>query len=110
MRSSLRTGRRSIDAGAFGADRTRRIRIARIRRRTHGGDRGSLAGGVIKPSHGTIAIGDFDTRLQPVQARRLCAFASLDVTEPPPAAFDRELRFRAALWRIDEARARAAAA
>jgi ABC-type Na+ transport system ATPase subunit NatA len=68
-----------------------------------------MLAGIIKPSHGTIAIGDFDTRLQPVQARRLCAFASLDIAVPPPRGFERELRFRAALWRIDETRARAAA-
>ncbi len=67
-----------------------------------------IAAGIVKPTSGRAFIADFDTRLQPAQAKRLVGFVPAEGfrVEGPPvetiaralAAIESELRFRAAVW------------
>jgi hypothetical protein len=66
-----------------------------------------MAAGIVKPTTGSISIGDYNPRVQPVQAKRLVAFALGDDTGVTRANFDRAVVLRAALWGVDGARARA---
>jgi hypothetical protein len=71
-----------------------------------------LLAGLLKATCGWVRIGDYDPALQPARAKALVTFVSPALPAPAHAAFDRELRFRAALWGVDigQARKRAAAA
>lgn len=68
-----------------------------------------LAAGVARASHGSVLIGEFDPRVQPVQCKRIAGFVPHDPLALSPAAFSRYIDYRAALWDIDVQRARALA-
>jgi hypothetical protein len=66
-----------------------------------------MAAGIVKPTTGSVSIGDYNPRVQPVQAKRLVAFAFGDDTGVTRANFDRAVILRAALWGADSTTARA---
>jgi len=61
-----------------------------------------MVAGIVKPTTGRIYIADFETRLQPAQAKRLVGFVPADGFAGDGWVFRRELRFRAAVWGTDE--------
>ncbi len=61
---------------------------------------------IVKPTSGTIFVGDFDTRLQPPQAKRCIAFVDAGGFGGDAHAFACEAAFRADVWGIDVARNR----
>ncbi len=68
----------------------------------------SMCAALVKPSSGAVYVGDYETRLQPAQAKRLVAFVPADV-EAYAHDFPRALALRAALLEVpDELAARRA--
>lgn len=68
-----------------------------------------MAGGLVKATNGSVFIGAFDPRIQPVQAKKIAAlvpYAPLTFEFP---SLDRYIEYRAALWGlpIDESVVRA---
>jgi ABC-type taurine transport system ATPase subunit len=69
-----------------------------------------LSAGIVKPTFGAVTIGDFDSRLQPAQAKRLVGFVPHGGFSGSEREFAREIGFRADVWNVDPAAmARAAA-
>ncbi len=60
-----------------------------------------LAAGIVKPTFGAVTIGDFDSRLQPAQAKRLVGFVPHGGFCGSERAFAREIGFRADVWNVD---------
>lgn len=60
-----------------------------------------LAAGIVKPTFGAVTIGDFDSRLQPAQAKRLVGFVPHGGFRGSERAFAREIGFRADVWNVD---------
>lgn len=69
-----------------------------------------LAAGLARPSQGSVLIGEYDPRVQPVHCKRLAGFVPHDPLPLAPSKFARYIDYRAALWDIDTERARAHAA
>ncbi len=73
-----------------------------------------LAAGIVKPTSGAVFIGEYQTRIQPVQAKARVAFVARDTAAFARGPFARELLFFADIYGIDRAeaerRARAALA
>jgi ABC-type Na+ transport system ATPase subunit NatA len=73
-----------------------------------------LAAGIVKPSAGAVFIGEYHTRIQPVQAKARAAFVPRDTAAFARGSFSRELGFFADIYGIERAaaqqRARAALA
>lgn len=65
--------------------------------------------GIVKPTTGTIYVGDFDTRLQPPEAKRRCGFVDARGFLGDRHAFACEAAFRAEVWGLDVAETRARA-
>ncbi len=66
-----------------------------------------MCAALARTTSGTLLIGEYDPRVQPVHCKRLAGYVAHD---PLPLSRDELLRFvdyRAALWDIDPARARA---
>ena len=63
-----------------------------------------LASGIVKCTTGTVFIGGFDPKIQPVQAKRLVGFVSHERfrTRCDPSAY---FAYRAALWEIEPSQA-----
>ncbi len=61
---------------------------------------------IVKPTIGTIYVGEYDTRLQPPQAKRRLGFVDVAGFGGSAHAFDCEVAFRADVWNIDRAGAR----
>jgi len=66
-----------------------------------------LAAGLVKASQGSVLIGEYDPRVQPVHCRRIAAYVPHDPMPVAPSDFERYVDYRAALWNIDSAHARA---
>lgn len=66
-----------------------------------------LAAGVAKATTGSVLIGDFDPRVQSVHCKRLAAFVPHEPLELDDGDFLRYVGYRAALWNVDAAAARA---
>ncbi|HTV72134.1 MAG TPA: hypothetical protein VME66_00290 [Candidatus Acidoferrales bacterium] len=66
-----------------------------------------MAAGIVKPTTGSISIGEYNPRVQPVQAKRLVAFAFGGDAGVVRSNFDRAVSLHAALWGIDAASAHA---
>ncbi len=60
-----------------------------------------IAAAIVKPTCGSVFISDFDTRLQPPQAKRLVGFVPADGFEGSTRTFARELKFRAQVWNLE---------
>lgn len=62
-----------------------------------------IAAAIVKPTSGSVFVGDFDARLQPAQAKRLVGFVPSDGFCANARAFEREVGFRADVWNVDRA-------
>lgn len=64
-----------------------------------------MAAGILAPTSGTLFVGGFDPRIQPVQVKRIAGYVP---HEPVPnlfPSFERYVQYRAALWGLEYARA-----
>lgn len=69
-----------------------------------------LAAGIARPTQGSVLIGEYDPRVQPVHCKRIAAYVPHDPMQVAPTTFARFIDYRAALWNIDVDRAHAHAA
>ena len=60
-----------------------------------------LAAALIKTTTGTVLVGNFDAKVQPVQVKRLVGFVPVNPTTPPFKNIDAYFRFRADLWEVE---------
>jgi len=68
-----------------------------------------MCAAIIKPSEGTIYVGDFETRLQPPQAKRLVGYVDAAGFAGDAHALRCEVAFRAEVWGIEPSAAQARA-
>lgn len=66
-----------------------------------------LAAGIARPTQGSVLIGEYDPRVQPVHCKRIAAYVPHDPMPVAPSTFARFIDYRAALWNIDAERAHA---
>jgi ABC-type taurine transport system ATPase subunit len=64
-----------------------------------------LAAGLVKASSGSVSIGEFDPRVQPVHCKRIAAFVPHAAMPLPEMDFEGYIAYRAALWDVDRIRA-----
>jgi hypothetical protein len=69
-----------------------------------------VAAAVVKPTYGVVHVGDFDSRLQPAQAKRLVGFVPERGFGGSLRDFERALGFRADVWGVAPAAMQRAAA
>ena len=69
-----------------------------------------LCGAIVRPTSGTIYVGDYSTRLQPPQAKRRVGFVDVAGFDGDAHAFACEVAFRAQCWGIARRLARERAA
>jgi hypothetical protein len=62
-----------------------------------------VAAAIVKPTFGAVTIGDFDSRLQPAQAKRLVGFVPRTGFTASEREFRREVGFRADVWNVERA-------
>jgi hypothetical protein len=62
-----------------------------------------LAAAIVKPTFGAVTVGDFDSRLQPAQAKRLVGFVPHCGFSGSEREFAREIGFRADVWNVERA-------
>jgi ABC-type Na+ transport system ATPase subunit NatA len=60
-----------------------------------------LCAAIVKPTEGTIYVGEYETRLQPPQCKRLVGFVDAAGFEGDDHAFKCEVAFRADVWGLD---------
>ncbi len=65
-----------------------------------------LCGAIVRPTSGTIFVGDYETRLQPPQAKRRVGFVDAAGFLGDAHTFACEVAFRAECWNLDRAAAR----
>ncbi|MFN2448232.1 MAG: hypothetical protein ABR508_00355 [Candidatus Baltobacteraceae bacterium] len=58
---------------------------------------------MLRPSSGAVYVGAFDTRIQPVQVKRIAAFVPHDAIGPGFGSFEAYIEYRADLWGLDRA-------
>jgi ABC-type taurine transport system ATPase subunit len=68
-----------------------------------------MCAAIVKPTTGVVYVGDYETRLQPPQAKRLVGFVDGAGFEGDPHAFRCETAFRADVWGLDARAAQARA-
>ncbi len=68
-----------------------------------------LCAAIVKPTHGVVYVGDYETRLQPPQAKRMVGFVDSAGFEGDDHALRCEVAFRAEVWNLDKAAAQARA-
>ena len=59
-----------------------------------------LCGAIVRPTSGTIFVGEYETRLQPPQAKRRVGFVDVAGFDGDAHAFACEVAFRAQCWGI----------
>jgi ABC-type taurine transport system ATPase subunit len=64
-----------------------------------------MAAGLVKATSGSIFIGAFDPRIQPVQVKRIVGFVPHEAVPHAFATFSRYIEYRAALWGLPQAQA-----
>lgn len=69
-----------------------------------------MAAALLRPTSGSVLIGEYDPRVQPAHCKRIAAFVPHDPLPLSHIDADRFIAYRAALWDIDRQRARAHAA
>lgn len=62
-----------------------------------------IAAGLVRPSSGSIFIGAFDPRIQPVQVKRIAGYVPHEAVPHEFASFTRYVEYRAALWGLPRA-------
>jgi ABC-type Na+ transport system ATPase subunit NatA len=60
-----------------------------------------IAAAIVKPTYGSVFVGDYDARLQPAQAKRLVGFVAACGFAGGSRSLEREVRFRADVWGLD---------
>ena len=60
-----------------------------------------MCAAIVKPTRGTVYVGDFETRLQPPQATRLVGYVDAAGYVGDAHAFRCEVAFRADVWGLD---------
>jgi ABC-type Na+ transport system ATPase subunit NatA len=60
-----------------------------------------MCAAIVKPTDGTIYVGEYETRLQPPQCKRLVGFVDAAGFEGDDHAFKCEVAFRADVWGLD---------
>jgi len=68
-----------------------------------------MCAAIVKPTHGVAYVGDFETRLQPPQAKRLVGFVDALGFAGDDYALRCEVAFRADVWNLDKTAAQARA-
>ncbi len=68
-----------------------------------------MCAAIVKPTRGVVYIADFETRLQPPQAKRLVGFVDAAGFDGDDHALRCEVAFRADVWNLDKAAAQARA-
>ncbi|MDQ2857719.1 MAG: hypothetical protein M3R53_03580 [Candidatus Eremiobacteraeota bacterium] len=68
-----------------------------------------MCAAIVKPTGGTIFVGEYETRLQPPQAKRQVGFVDADGFVGDAHAFKCDVAFRAEVWDVEYAAARARA-
>lgn len=66
-----------------------------------------MAAGVAKASAGTVLIGDYDPRVQSVHCKKIAGFVPHEPLQLDDADFLRYIAYRAALWNVEPAAAKA---
>ncbi len=66
-----------------------------------------MCAAIVKPTDGAIYVGDYETRLQPPQCKRLVGFVDAAGFEGDAYALRCEVAFRADVWGLDAAAAQA---
>ena len=66
-----------------------------------------MAAALLRPTAGSVLIGEYDPRVQPVHCKRIAAFVPHDPLPLNRIDTDRFIEYRAALWDIEPARAKA---
>ena len=92
----------SLEAGARGEVVQPNARAASIAAR--------ICAAIVRPSHGAVYVGEFETRLQPPQAKRLVGFVDAGGFDGDLHALRCEIAFRADVWNLDVAAAQVRAA
>jgi ABC-type Na+ transport system ATPase subunit NatA len=92
----------SLDAGAAAEIVQPSARAASIAAR--------ICAAIVKPSRGVVYVGEFETHLQPPQAKRLVGFVDAAGFEGDAHALRCEVAFRADVWNLDKAAAQRRAA
>jgi hypothetical protein len=64
-----------------------------------------LAAACAKPTGGSVFIGEFDPRIQPVQCKRMVGYVPHELTPSVFPSFEAYVAYRAALWGLDQSRA-----
>ncbi len=59
-----------------------------------------MCGAIVRPTSGTIYVGDYETRLQPPQAKRRVGFVDVAGFDGDTHAFACEVAFHAQCWGI----------
>ncbi len=59
-----------------------------------------LACALMRPAEGTVFVGAFDTRIQPVQAKRLATFVPHEPFAPRFGSLEAYIEYRADLWEL----------
>jgi ABC-type Na+ transport system ATPase subunit NatA len=68
-----------------------------------------ICAAIVKPTTGVVYVGDFETRLQPPQAKRLVGFVDAAGFDGDAHAFRCETAFRAEVWGLEGRASRARA-
>jgi ABC-type Na+ transport system ATPase subunit NatA len=68
-----------------------------------------ICAAIVRPTHGTVYVGEYETRLQPPQAKRLVGFVDAAGFEGDAHALRCEVAFRADVWNLDKVAAQARA-
>ena len=66
-----------------------------------------LGAGLVKATAGSVSIGEFDPRVQPVHCKHIAAYVPHAALALPDMEFERYIAYRAALWNVDRTRATA---
>jgi ABC-type Na+ transport system ATPase subunit NatA len=61
-----------------------------------------ICAAIVKPTHGVAYVGDFETRLQPPQAKRMVGFVDSAGFAGDDHALRCEVAFRAEVWNLDK--------
>jgi ABC-type taurine transport system ATPase subunit len=64
-----------------------------------------MAAGIARPTSGSVFIGAFDPRIQPVQVKRIAGYVPHEAVPHEFSSFTRYVEYRAALWGLPRAQA-----
>lgn len=62
-----------------------------------------MAAGLVRATGGSVFVGAFDPRIQPVHVKRLAGYVPHDALPYEFSSFERYIEYRAALWQLPQA-------